>query len=109
MVHESSVEGLDIRPTPVPTGDPSLSTETVRKTFALILPEKSKGIILHSWVVPTSTHLIGSASDLNSDAEGDAPMGRVATSDTCSRPFPEGFITAAAVEYSYNASSIQVR
>ena len=78
----------------------------MRKTFALILPEQSKGILFRSWVVPTSTHSIGSASDLNSDAEGDAPMGRVATSDTCSRPFPEGFITAAAVDYSYDASSM---
>ncbi|RDB14970.1 hypothetical protein Hypma_016177 [Hypsizygus marmoreus] len=91
----SPADGIDIRPTPEPTGDPS-PTRTVHVTdqsnFSLLVPNTPGELI----------------SDAESDGVSYCSPGAKSSSETCSNALPAGFITAAAVNHSDDGAYVQV-
>ncbi|KAI0290151.1 hypothetical protein BC826DRAFT_913626 [Russula brevipes] len=84
---------LDTRPTPEPTGEPSVSTTVFisdEKNFALLLPARPGELI----------------SEAEEDAISFCTPG--SSSDICRNRMPDGFITAASLAYADDKTWIQV-
>jgi hypothetical protein len=105
-------EGLDTRPTPPPTGDPSPTTTvhiTDESDFSLIVPGDPQGIFV--WFLQSCNLLdFLSRQELISEAEEDGVSFCTAGSSSsgCSRRFNDGFVTAAAIRRSDDGAYIQV-
>jgi hypothetical protein len=106
-------QDLDTRPTPEPTGEPSIETTvfiTDENVFALLLPATPGGMfefVLVTGVRPRSNLII---IELVSDAENNAKAFCTPGSSSypCKNKMPDGFITAAALASANDNSWIQV-
>jgi hypothetical protein len=108
-------QDLDTRPTPEPTGEPSIETTifiTDENDFALLLPATSGGMFEFRVILVTvfdhdQTIII---TELVSDAENNAKAFCTPGSPgyPCKNMMPDGFITAAALASANDNSWIQV-
>jgi hypothetical protein len=103
-------QDLDTRPTPDPTGLPSIQTTVFiasEKDFALLLPKNPGGMFEFCEGARRDQRFV---SELVSDAEMDAVTycSPGSSSDLCENRMPDGLITAASVTRAEDDSWIQV-
>jgi len=104
-------QDLDTRPTPEPTGEPSVETTvfiTSVDDFSLLLPAIPDGMF--EFVFVTGARHDQLLLELVSDAEEDAKTYCTpgSSGDICQRKMDEGFITAASLTRAHDNSWIQV-
>ena len=109
----TSEQYLDTRPTPDPTGVPSIRTTVFiasEKDFALLLPKVPGGMFEFCNRLRGARRDQRFLSELVSDAEMDAVTycAPGSSSDPCENRMPDGLITAASVARAEDDSWIQV-
>ena len=104
---------LDTRPTPQPTGEPSVLTTVFinsEKDFALLLPRPggtfASCFFFFFGAPQTNSMMLELVSDAESDAQSFCTPG--SSSGDCQKVMPDGFITASAFQRAEDDSWIQV-